>query len=404
MTPLQRSCSSRFVASLSSRSRGSGHRRGLASSKSVRYQLPIAAPAQRAQHGFTLMELLITITIMGILAAVAVFGAGDYGTTNGCKSDAQTLRNAESSFYSSNGRYGTQAELVAANVLRSASVLHDVQISGLSYTVTETGKCQNQGTADSSVVAAVATTQRPGLTVFVTSANGAPIVNVAITYRQDAGEWVVFGTTDATGLVNGPLASGNYDIQATLLGATNVVPNVVVNPGTLVVLSTVALTVRLRDSLNAGIAGGDAEIVQTGGSTPTSIGSTAANGDVVAQVLPATYDVSMTFAGVTATKTSTVVAQSTTVLFQTTTLTVHMTNTTTGADYPGVSVVIKPQTGAAYAAITTNAKGLASREVLSGSYDVTASYTVAGESSPRSGTVSAVPVGSSPVVVEMQGQ
>ena len=357
----------------------------------------------RTQRGFTLIELMITISIMGVLSAVVVLGVGDFGTASGCSADAKMVRNAESSFFTTNARYATQAELVSAALLKAPSILHDVQVSGLSYTMTELGKCQNQGTADAGVVPVVATTRRPGFTVMVAASDGSPVANAVIQYRQGSGAWTAMGTTGASGLVTAPLASGSYDIQATLLGTTNSVLGVSVTSGTLVVLPTVALTARVRDSQNLGLSGAAVQLRQNGSSTWLNVGTTGSSGDVVTQVLPSNYDVNATWASVTATRSSIAVNQSTIVLFQSTTLSTHVT-TATGSAVSGATVTITPSGGSAYPSLTTDANGWAVREVLSGTFDDTVSFRPAGATASSTATVRATPVATTPVVVEMQVQ
>ena len=64
--------------------------------------------------GFTLVELLIVITIMGILATVAVFavrGVTNNAQVNTCKSDRSTLQTAVETYFAQYG--GTQIATAA---------------------------------------------------------------------------------------------------------------------------------------------------------------------------------------------------------------------------------------------------------------------------------------------------
>ncbi|HJQ44869.1 MAG TPA: prepilin-type N-terminal cleavage/methylation domain-containing protein [Amycolatopsis sp.] len=58
--------------------------------------------------GFTLVELLIVIVILGVLAAIVVFsvvGITDRGKTAACQSDKATLTSAVEAFYAKHQYY-----------------------------------------------------------------------------------------------------------------------------------------------------------------------------------------------------------------------------------------------------------------------------------------------------------
>jgi len=82
-----------------------------------------------AQKGFTLVELLVVIVIIGILSAVVVFavnGVTDRGQTAACKTDKRTLKTAAEASFAKNGVYPTnEAALVTGHFLESQSTLYN---------------------------------------------------------------------------------------------------------------------------------------------------------------------------------------------------------------------------------------------------------------------------------------
>jgi general secretion pathway protein G len=100
---------------------------------------------ERKDKGFTLVELLIVIVILGILATVTVFavrGITDKGQESACAADQKTLETAVESWYAQNGTSAdpTEADLVTAGFLRSESSTYDVGANG-AVTATANGKC-----------------------------------------------------------------------------------------------------------------------------------------------------------------------------------------------------------------------------------------------------------------------
>jgi prepilin-type N-terminal cleavage/methylation domain-containing protein len=79
----------------------------------------------KKDKGFTLVELLIVIVILGILATVTVFavtGITNKGKTSACQSDATTIQTAEEAYSANNGVYTTnQQQLVDAGLLHATS-------------------------------------------------------------------------------------------------------------------------------------------------------------------------------------------------------------------------------------------------------------------------------------------
>ncbi|MEZ5224964.1 MAG: type II secretion system protein [Ilumatobacteraceae bacterium] len=92
---------------------------------------PAPAPAH-SDDGFTLVELLIVIVVLGVLATVTVFavrGITNQGEDSAVAADERTLAGAQEAYMAQNGAYATEAELVAAGLLRDESTLHDVDLA-----------------------------------------------------------------------------------------------------------------------------------------------------------------------------------------------------------------------------------------------------------------------------------
>jgi general secretion pathway protein G len=79
------------------------------------------------EEGFTLVELLVVIVILGVLAAIVVFAVGgisDKGQDSASKTDAGVLEAAQEAYFArqSPGVYTTETNLASGGFVRGISV------------------------------------------------------------------------------------------------------------------------------------------------------------------------------------------------------------------------------------------------------------------------------------------
>ena len=99
---------------------------------------------RRDDAGFTLVEMLVTIVVIGMLASMVTIGiaAMQRGSeADACGADARRIRAAEESYVLDNGLYGTEQQLLDANLLSDESTLHDITLIDGSYELVSTGEC-----------------------------------------------------------------------------------------------------------------------------------------------------------------------------------------------------------------------------------------------------------------------
>ncbi len=89
----------------------------------------------RGEAGFTLVELLIVIVLLGIIATVTVFavrGVSTRGKTNACLMDRRMLETAAEAYLvgEATSSPASEADLVTAGYLRAPSPNFDFDVSG----------------------------------------------------------------------------------------------------------------------------------------------------------------------------------------------------------------------------------------------------------------------------------
>jgi general secretion pathway protein G len=99
--------------------------------------------------GFTLVELLIVIVILGILATVTVFavrGITTQGKSTACAADKKTIEVAAESYMAQSGTYpASLAIMVSAGLLKDVSSVNWTYAApvapAVDYTLTGIGNC-----------------------------------------------------------------------------------------------------------------------------------------------------------------------------------------------------------------------------------------------------------------------
>lgn len=90
------------------------------------------------ERGFTLVELLVVIVILGVLAAVVVFavnGITNKSKTSACQIEVRTINTANQAYYAQNNAFPAGATAAAdLAVLQGANLIQGLGTSTSAYT------------------------------------------------------------------------------------------------------------------------------------------------------------------------------------------------------------------------------------------------------------------------------
>lgn len=97
----------------------------------------------RTRKGFTIVELLVVVLILGILAAIALprfSGTQDKARIAALRSDIRNAEMAEESYFSDNGRYASFGQLQSAGYSLSPGTTMGINATRSGYTIRATNR------------------------------------------------------------------------------------------------------------------------------------------------------------------------------------------------------------------------------------------------------------------------
>ncbi len=219
--------------------------------------------------GFTLVELLIAVVILGALATVVVFSVGGIigsGEDNTVDTDGRTLATALEAYYLETGAYGSEADLVSTGFLREQSTLHDVTLNDDgTYTLVPLLGSDADGSGGSGSGGSGSGGSSVGSNTIdgdvVDATDDTPIASADVCVAGTA----ICTTTDGAGAYSlSGVADGNITIEVTATGFTTLQETVAVTDGEIAIQNV---------ALSPDLGVGELRIVLEWGENPSDLDS-----------------------------------------------------------------------------------------------------------------------------------
>jgi prepilin-type N-terminal cleavage/methylation domain-containing protein len=158
------------------------------------------------EDGFTLVELVIVIVVLGILSGIVVFGVGRFrsdANAAACQADMTAVNAAADAYQAVTGNYpAAMSELTAGQYLRSAPASGSFAFDATARTVTRTPVCGGTVVVPSGTVAATSAGTTPLATTTApaaTSAGTTPLATTTAPAGTSAGTTPLATTTAPAG-------------------------------------------------------------------------------------------------------------------------------------------------------------------------------------------------------------